>query len=123
MAGIRSRRKASVTFDTVRQLALELPEAQEGTSYGTSAYFVRRKLFARHHQDGESLVIRIDFSDRDLRMQADPQAFYITDHYLKYPFMLVRVAYIYQDDLRELLAESWRRSAPQRLVAAYDACH
>lgn len=117
----RGRNAGAVTFATVRELALALPEAKEGTSYGTPAYFVRGKLFARQHQSGDVLVIKIDLDERAIRMQAEPQTFFITDHYLKYPLMLVRLANVYRDDLRELLEESWRRSAPKRLVAAFDA--
>jgi len=104
----------------VRELALALPEAKEGTSYGTPAFFVRGKLFARKHQSGEVLVIKIDLNERAQRMEADPTTFYITDHYLKYPMMLVRLASVYEDDLCELLLESWRRSAPARLIADLD---
>jgi len=50
-----------VTFDTVRQIAQTLPDAEESTSYGTPAFKVKGKLFARQHQDGESLVIGVDF--------------------------------------------------------------
>jgi len=49
------------------------------------------------------------------------EAFYITDHYRNYPAMLVRLSAVHPDDLRELLEEAWRRSAPKRLVAARDA--
>jgi len=121
MSKSRGRNAGAATIATVRELALALPETKEGTSHGTPAYFVRGKLFARQHQSGEALVIKIDFDERALRMQADPQTFFITDHYLKYPLMLVRLANVYRDDLNDLLVESWRRSAPKRLLAAFDA--
>ena len=54
-----------------------------------------------------------------MRMRADPEAFYITDHYLAYPWMLVRMAAVRRDDLAELLEDSWRLRAPQRLLASY----
>ena len=117
----RSRRSSRVTFETVRRLSLALPGVVEGTSYGTPAFKVRGKLFVRLHQSGESIVVRIDRQERDQRMQADPRTFYITDHYLKYPMMLVRLSSVLKDDLRELLEESWRRCAPKRLIAEYDA--
>jgi hypothetical protein len=110
----------TITWDTVRELASALPDAEEGISYGTPAFRVRGKLFARFHQSGESVVVRIDFYERAMRMRADPKAFYITDHYLKYPFMLVRMSAVRREDLRDLLEESWRRCAPKRLVADYD---
>jgi hypothetical protein len=123
MARKRSRtgKAETITFETVRQLALALPGAEEGTSYGTPAFKVRGKLFVRLHQSGDSIVVRIDESERTMRMRADPKAYYITDHYLNYPLMLVRFSSVYLDDLRVLLEESWRRVAPKRLIAALDA--
>jgi hypothetical protein len=106
-----------VTWGTVRQLALALPGAEEGTSYGTPACKVGGKLFARLHQDDVSLVIKVDFEEREILMEADPETFYITDHYLDYPWMLVRLSTVRMDQLRDLLRQSWRRAAPRKLVA------
>jgi hypothetical protein len=47
-----------------------------------------------------------------------PETFSITDHYRDDPWMLVRLATIDQDDLRDLLEESWRLSAPKRFLSA-----
>ena len=73
----------------------------------------------RQHQDGESLVIRVDFEEREELMNADPEKFYITDHYLNYPWMLVRLSKVRRDELSDLLVQSWRRTAPKRLLAAF----
>ena len=109
-----------VTFETVRQLALALPGVEEGMSYGTPAWKVKGKLFARQHQDGESLVISVDFDQREMLMAEQPETFYITDHYLNYPWMLVRLAKVRADQLPDLLRQAWRRAAPSRLVATLD---
>jgi hypothetical protein len=53
-------------------------------------------------------------------MKIDPETFYITGHYLNYPAMLVRLSTVRLEDLRKLITESWRRSAPKELVAAHD---
>jgi hypothetical protein len=117
-----SRRKSrTVTWETVRELAWVLPGSEEGTSYGTPAFKVSGKLFVRLHQDGDSIVVRIDGNERVLRMQADPKAFYITDHYASYPWMLVRLSAVRRDDLADLIEESWRLRAPKRLLAEYYA--
>jgi hypothetical protein len=55
-----------------------------------------------------------------MRMRADPETYYITDHYVDYPWMLVCLSSVSLEDLDELLEGAWRRSAPARLVAAYD---
>ena len=114
----RSPKTKTVTFDTVRQIALTLPGAEESTSYGTPAFKVKGKLFARQHQDGESLVVGVDFEEREEMMSAAPEKFYITDHYLNYPWMLVRMSTVRRDELRDLLIGSWRRAAPKNLVGA-----
>ena len=69
---------------------------------------------------GESLVVRIDENERSMRIKAEPETFYITDHYLNYPWILVRIASVDLADLRELLEDAWRLSAPKRLVSDYD---
>jgi hypothetical protein len=107
-----------VTFDTVRQIAQTLLGAEESTSYGTPAFKVKGKLFARQHQDGESLVVGVNFDEREEMMSADPEKFYITDHYLNHPWMLVRMSKVRPDELRDLLIGSWRRVAPKDLAGA-----
>ena len=66
-----------------------------------------------------SLVIKVDFEEREILMEADPETFYITDHYLDYPWMLVRLSTVRIDQLRDLLRQSWRRAASRRLVAQF----
>jgi hypothetical protein len=116
----RKQKIQSATWETVRKIALALPGAVEGRSYGTPAFFVDKNLFVRFHQSGESVVIMIHINEREALMKIDPETFYITNHYLKYPAMLVRLSTVQLDDLRKLVTESWRRSAPAKLVADYD---
>ena len=98
-----------VTFDTVRAIAQTLAGAEESTSYGTPAFKVKGKLFARFHQGGEALVVSVDFEQREVMMNTSPEKFYITDHYLNYPWVLVRMSSVTRDELRDLLIGSWRR--------------
>jgi hypothetical protein len=58
--------------------------------------------------------------ERDFRMQANPGTFFVTDHCRGYPTVLIRLARVRLTDLQEVLEESWRRSAPKRLIAEYD---
>ena len=118
--GRRNQRRTGVTFDTVREIAETLPGAEESMSYGTPAFKVGKKLFARQHQDSESLVIGIDLDAREEMMRAAPKKFYITDHYLNYPWMLVRMSQVTHDELRDLLIGSWRRVAGNQTLRALD---
>lgn len=116
----RRPRSQEVTFDTVRRLALELPGVEEGISYRTTAFRVSGKIIARFHQDGDSLALKAEYSTREVLMGAHPEAFYLTDHYRSYPWVLVRVANVEEGLLQKLLEDAWRSLAPKRLVAAYD---
>ena len=104
----------AVKFEAVRRMALALDNVEEGTSYGTPAFKVGGVLFLRLHQDLDSLVVRMDLERREEMMAADPEASYITEHYLNYPWMLVRLARVHRDALQDLIATAWRASARKR---------
>ncbi len=106
-----------VTWRQLCELALSLPGVVQGTSYGTPALHVRKMLLVRLKEDGHTAVVRVEPTDRDVLLQADPDAFLLTDHYVGYPFMLVRLAQVRKDLLSELLEQAWRKVAPKRLVA------
>ncbi len=113
--------KASTRYlDTVRRVALALPAVEEGPSYGTPGFRVRGKFLARLWEDGKTLVVKCGDEERDFRMQADPETFFITDHYRGYPTVLIHLSRVRVSVLREVLEEAWRRNAPKKLVAEYD---
>ncbi|HYJ78840.1 MAG TPA: MmcQ/YjbR family DNA-binding protein [Longimicrobiaceae bacterium] len=108
------------SWELVREYALALPGVEEGTSYGTPAFKVKGKGFLRLREDGDSLVVWTDFYERDFVVESDPDTFYFTDHYRDYPLVLVRLSVVGPERLRELVTDSWRRRAPQRLLAEFE---
>jgi hypothetical protein len=116
----RMAKQAQVTLATVRRLALALPGVEEGLSYGTPGFRVRGRFLARMWEDGETLVVKCGDDERDFRMKADPETFFVTEHYRGYPTVLVRLARVKEGDLQDVLEEAWRRQAPKRLVKEYD---
>lgn len=120
-SGARRARASGVTFEQVRSVALTFPGVEDGTSYGTPALKVRGKLLARVHQSLDCLVLRADFLDRQILMQAAPGAFFITDHYRDYPWVLMRFSAVTVRELPDLIGRAWRLVAPKALVSRYDA--
>ncbi len=96
------------TPKSVRRIALALPNAEERPCYGTPGFYVRKKIFARLLEDGDSLVLKIDADRREVLMQSDPGTFFITDHYRNYPMMIVRLSSVDPAELRELLTGAWQ---------------
>ena len=82
-------KKQPVTYDTIRQLALTLPDTEESTSYGTPAIKVKGKLLLRLHDDRDKVVLKMPFDRREELMAGDPETYFITDHYRDYPWVLV----------------------------------
>jgi len=107
-----------VTFAGARRLALALPGVVEGTCYGTPAFRIAGRFFFRLREDGESLAIKIAFDTREALLQANPRAFFLTDHYRGYPAMCVHLSTVRLPELKALFEESWRFIAPKRLAAS-----
>jgi hypothetical protein len=63
---------------------------------------------ARLEENAKDVAIRIDFADRDVLLEADPEAFYLTDRYRRYPALVVRLKRLRRDMLSRLVEESWR---------------
>ena len=123
------------TWDDVARLALALPEATEGASYGeTRSWRVRDKAFAWERPlrpkdlaelgdtapTGPVLAVRVaDVGARDALLADSPAVYFATSHFAGYPAVLVRLDAIDVGELAEALDEAWACRAPRRLVAAH----
>ncbi len=111
----------TITVDTVRRLALDLPSTTEKPCFGTPAWYVKGKLFARALEDDISIVVKVDFDERAALLDEAPDAYAVTPHYQNYPMVIVRLPKVRPDDLEERLVEAWRFCAPKRLLNDFDA--
>ena len=121
--GGKSTQKSTAlkSFDDIREIALSLPGVEDGTSYGTPALKVGGKLFARKHQSIDCVVLRCELLDREILMQSAPDAFFITDHYRDYPWILLRLGAVERRVLPELIERAWRLVASKTLIKKHDA--
>lgn len=110
-----------VTEDDVRRVALSLPATIERASYGTPGFRVKDKLFARIREEGDLLVLWVaDLDEKETLLAADPETFTTTPHYDGYAVVLLRMAAVEVEELRELLTDAWRVRAPKRLRTEFD---
>jgi hypothetical protein len=110
-----------ITLPFIRNLATSFPGSEEGTSYGTPALRVGKRLYLRLHDNEEAIVVLLNTVEeqQDL-ISHDPASYYITDHYAGYPAVLVRPT-IPEDEFRALMELAWRRVAGKGDIAAYEA--
>lgn len=93
------------TEEDVRRLSMALPGVAERLSWGKPAWFART-LMARMWEDA---VVTVKTDERDVLAGAAPDTFYWTPHHDRSPnLVLVRLDRVADDELEELLHESYR---------------
>ncbi|HUZ99773.1 MAG TPA: MmcQ/YjbR family DNA-binding protein [Gaiellaceae bacterium] len=106
-----------LTWQDVVDLARELPEVEESTSYGRPALKVRGKFVAALRSDPAAVVVRCDLDEKPLLLEARPETLFETPHYHGWGYILVRLE-ASRDDMREFLTDSWLLAAPKKLAAS-----
>jgi hypothetical protein len=104
--------KKMIDFEVVREIAVALPDVKESTIHGAPSLKLRGRLLTcpALHSSAEpnSLMVRIDFDRRAELMKAEPDVYYLTNHYVNHPSVLVRLSRIDRTALKDLLDYAWR---------------
>ena len=90
-----------------------MPNVEAATKYDGSPVLRVDGVFmaglAMHRSaEPETLVVRMEFEEREWLLEDAPETYYVTDYYRRYPVVLVRLSRIDRDALRDLLTTSWR---------------
>jgi hypothetical protein len=75
----------------------------------------------RRSAEPDTLVVMMDFADRDLLIEEDPDTYYLKEHYVGYPCVLVRLARVHPDALRDLVISAHRHISAKRKGKALPA--
>jgi hypothetical protein len=99
-------------FTLVEKIGRTLPDVEVTTAWGTPALKVRGRMFVcmASHKSAEpdTLVVMMDFAQRDALVEEDPSTYYLKEHYVGYPCVLVRLSRVHPDALRDLVATAHR---------------
>jgi predicted DNA-binding protein (MmcQ/YjbR family) len=110
-------------LEDVRRACLALPEAEERETWGHPTFRVRDKMFAAAGGEpgDQSASFKAEPDERHaLLAQGEP--WFVPAYVGRYGWLGVRlVPEVDRKELAELLATSWRLTAPKRLVARFDA--
>ena len=102
----------TVSLETVWKMGLALPEVEKSTSYGAPSLKLRGQLLAcpaiNKSAEPNSLGISVSFDQREGLLAEDPATYYVTDHYVNYPYVLVRLSRVQPDVLQDLLKMAWQ---------------
>lgn len=92
----------------------KLPGIDEGTSYGTPGMKVKGKFLLRVREP-DVLVLMCSLEEKEFLMQNAPKIYFETDHYKGWPYVLIRLSKIKDDELAHRVAVAWRLHAPKKL--------
>lgn len=99
-------------FAAVAAIGRTLPDVEETTSWGKPALTVRGTMFvcvpSHSSAEPDSLVVRMAIPDRDALVEEEPDTYYLKEHYVGYPCVLVRLARVHPDALRGLVIGAHR---------------
>ncbi len=100
------------SFKAVESIGRTLPDVEVTTTYGQPALKVHGKMFVciASHKSAEpnTLVVMMDFAERDALVEDAPETYYLKEHYLNYPCVLVRLGRVHADALRDLVTGAHR---------------
>ena len=113
-----------------RKIALSLPEVVEDEGHfafsvknrGKQKGFVWIWMERVHPKKAripnpEVIAVRVrDTQEKEMLLATEPMKFFTEPHYNGFPAVLVRLAVIEVDDLREIILNAWRCQAPPALV-------
>jgi len=100
------------SFKTVEAIGRTLPDVEVTTTWGQPTLKVRGKMFVcvASHKSAEpdTLVVMMDVADRSALIEDDPSTYYLKEHYVNYPCVLVRLSTVRADALRDLVTGAYR---------------
>jgi hypothetical protein len=107
----RKNKTGALDESALREIALQFPDVEDGTTERGVAFTARGRLLAcaaiHASADPGSLVVRIGVEQRARLMAAYPDALYLPDHYAKHPAVLARLERLDRDSLRDILGAAW----------------
>jgi|SRR5579884_3352786 len=107
----------------LRAICLDLPEATEQETWGAPTFRVRDKIFAMPRRDDGRLSFwcKARPGAQEVLVAADPDRFFVPPYVGRRGWIGVRLDRGHDwDEISDLVAESYRMTAPKRLGAQLD---
>ena len=86
------------------KIALAIPGSEEVLWFNKPAVFLHGQFLTKVHDKEEAMTMRVSSMEmRDMMLEAEPELFYITDHYRSFPFILARLSALTPKVLKDML--------------------
>ncbi|MEU3356006.1 MmcQ/YjbR family DNA-binding protein [Streptomyces sp. NPDC037389] len=111
-----------IDADDIRRIALSLPETVEKEAWSMPTFRVAGKMYITIPDDQTSFAVRCPRHERSELIAAEPEKFWVPPHEASSSWVRVRLAALEgMDELRDILVDSWKQAAPERLLETLPA--
>jgi hypothetical protein len=109
-----------VTLDEVRSFAIGLPRTTEALVRGRVKFRVGRIVYLAFSRDESLMGFGFPKDWREALVEAEPEKFMLPrPSDLRYNWVVVRLAAIDVEEMRDLVLDAWAMCVPKRVAAAY----
>ena len=110
-----------MTFAQLRRQCLALPEVEERETWGEATFRVRDKIFVMGAPEGKVVSIKASLDDQAGLVAMDPSVFAVAAYTGRFGWVNVKLAKGRPELAQRLVTNAWKRTAPKRLVAKFEA--
>jgi hypothetical protein len=113
----------AVTYEQVRGWVLELPGCREVMveSWGHPTLRVGDKMFAAGAPDSPTMSVKASRDEQAELIASAPETYEVAAYTGRFGWVRVNLATADEAELRQVVLDAWRRTAPKKLVRDYDA--
>ncbi len=108
------------TIESVRELAATLPRSYEVLVRDRVKFRVGSIVYHAFSRDEEVMGFAFPKEERSALVEGEPEKFQMPEPSdLRYNWVVVRLAAIDDDEMRELVLDAWRMVVPKKVAAAH----
>ncbi|MGH9186737.1 MAG: MmcQ/YjbR family DNA-binding protein [Acidimicrobiales bacterium] len=109
-----------VTIDDARELASGLPRSQEELVRDRVKFRVGRIVYLAFSRDETLMGFGFPKDEREALIESEPDKFLMPKRSdQRYNWVVVRLAAIDEEEMREIVLDAWRMVVPKRVAAAH----
>jgi len=109
---MKVRGRTFVGFDRVRRIGRAMVDVEESQAWGVPALRAGGRVIcctaAHKSAEPNTLVVMVPFDQREALIEEQPDVYYLKEHYVNFPSILVRLHCVDDDALRDLLLAAQR---------------
>ena len=111
----------AATIAQVRSMALALPATTEVVTWETDlTWRVRDKMFVVGGPESPRISVKASMEEQAELIAMNPETYAKAAYVGRFGWVSVDLSTVDPDELNNLIVEAWRRTAPKKLVAAFD---